>query len=101
MNVIECFGGGKCPVGLGVVDEEAAVGRAPGGLDRGEVCAVNGGCGEIFGHFDGPFCGAGADVEDAGGRGGGAGGAGGAVVVASKGGAIQVAAGEEFEEVVH
>lgn len=95
VNVIECFGRRECPVGLGVVDEEAAVGRGPGGLDRGEVCAEDGACGEVFGHFDGPFGGAGADVEDAGGRGAGV------VVVSGEGGTVQVAAGEEFEEVVH
>lgn len=90
MDIIKCLGGGECPVGLGVVNEEAAVGRGPGGLDWGEICAEDGGCGEIFGHFDGPFGGAGADIEDAG-----------WVVVAGERGAVQVAAGEEFEQVVH
>ncbi len=54
------------PVGFGgVVDEEVEVGGDGGRLDGGEVGADHGGGGEEFGHFDGPYSGAGADVEDA------------------------------------
>lgn len=94
VDVVERLGWGERPVALGVVDEEAAVGGRPAGLDGAEVCAKDVGVREVFGHVEGPFTGAGADVEDAAARG-----------VWDVGqvdwGAVEIAAAEQFEEVVH
>jgi len=48
----------EAPVGLGVGDEEVAVGWYPRGLDRGEVGAEDVGGGVGVGELDGPLSGA-------------------------------------------
>lgn len=70
VNVIEFLMRAERPITLRVIDEEAAVWRSVAGLNGTEVCAEDVGLRVVFGHFEGPFCGAGADVEDAAGGGG-------------------------------
>ena len=90
VNVVKSLVGGEGPVALGVVDVEGAVGRSPVGLDGTEIGADDVGVGEVLCHLEGPGAGTGADVEDAAGFAPGA-----------NGGAVEVTAGEELEEMVH
>lgn len=88
MDIVECLAGRERPITLRIVDIEAAVGRRPVRLDGAEIGADDIRLRVIFGHFQGPFAGAGADVKNA------------ARVRVLYWCAVQIAAEEKFEDVV-
>lgn len=75
------------PFALGVVDVELCIGRHPGGLDGREVCAKDFAAGVLVRKVDGPYAGAGANVQHSGrGR--------------RDGGIVQLAGQDQGEDVV-
>lgn len=88
MDIVECLAGRKRPITLRIVDIEAAVGRRPVRLDGAEIGTDDIRLRVIFGHFQGPFAGAGAYIENA------------ARVGVLYWCAVKIPAKEKFEEVV-
>ena len=86
MDVIKLLPGRERPITLRIIDVEAAIRRRPARLNRTEVCTNNFRIGEILRHFEGPFGGSSAYVEDA------ARGWSGAVVAGLDRGAVELAA---------
>jgi hypothetical protein len=65
MDKIELLMRGESPVTLRVIDKEATIRRRPVRLDGTEICTDDIGGWEVLGHLEGPFTGAGTDIEDA------------------------------------
>lgn len=62
MDIVERFTGRKSPVTLCVINKEATIRWRPVRLDGAKIGADDVRLRVIFGHFQGPFTGAGADV---------------------------------------